>query len=69
MGANQAYYPEIERILTKIETEVSPEEGKELLQTSIGTFFDIYRADSLERANQVATSLFNHDPSDLQCCS
>ena len=62
--ANQVYYPEIERILKKIETEGFPVEGKELLQTSIDTFFDTYKADSLEKANQVATSLFNHDPSD-----
>ena len=62
--ANQAYYPEIERILKKIETEGFPSEGKELLQTSIETLFDTYKADSLKNANQVATSLFNHDPSD-----
>ena len=64
--ANQVYYPEIERILKKIETEGFPVEGKELLQTSIETFFDRYKADSLEKANQVATSLFNHDPSDCR---
>ena len=63
MRANHVHYPEIERILKKIETEGFPKEGKERLQTSIKKFFDTYKADSLEKANQVATSLFNHDPS------
>ena len=61
--ANRIYYPEIEHILKRIETEGFAEEGKELLRTSIETLFDTYKADSLGNANQVAASLFDHDPS------
>ena len=64
LRANQTYYPEIERILKKVETEGFLREGKELFQTSIKTLFDTYKADSLENANQVAASLLNHDSSD-----
>ena len=60
--ANQTYYPEIERILNKIETGDFPPEGKEILQASIETLYDTYNADSLENANQLATRLLNHDP-------
>ena len=60
--ANQTYYPEIERILNKIETRDFPPEGKEILQASIETLYDTYNADSLENANQLATRLLNHDP-------
>ena len=62
---HQAYYPEIERILKKIETGGFPQEGKALLQASIETLFDTYNADSLESACQIATRTFNHDPSDI----
>ena len=64
LRANQAYYPEIEPILKKVETEGFQQEGKELFQTFIKTLFDTYKADSLENANQVAASLLNHDSSD-----
>ena len=62
---HQVYYPEIERILKKVETEGFPQEGKAHLQAAIETFFDTYNADSLENANKIATRTFNHDPSEL----
>ena len=62
--ADHKYYPEIKRILNKIETGDFPPEGKEILQASIETLYDTYNADSLENANQLVTRLLNHDPSD-----
>ena len=63
--AHQTYYPEIEHILKKIETDGFSHEGKEHLRASIETFYDTYNADSLENANQIATRTFNHHPSDF----
>ena len=60
----QTYDPEADRILKKIETQVSTQEGKERLQDVIETVFDTYKADSLEKANQIATRTYNHDSSD-----
>ena len=40
-------------------------ENKKILQASVYTAFDTYNADSLENAYQIATSLFDHDLSDL----
>lgn len=65
MREHQAYYPEIERILKKIETGGFPQEGKALLRASIKTLFDTYNADTLENACQIATRTFNHDSSDI----
>ena len=62
---HQVYYPTIERILKKVETEDFPQEGKALLRASIKTLFDTYNADTLENASQIATRTFNHDPGDL----
>ena len=64
LRAMQAYYPEIEPILKKLEAEGLQQEGKEFFQTFIETFFDKYKADSLENSNRVAASLLNHDTSD-----
>ena len=61
---SQTYDPEMDLILKKIETQVSTQEGKERLQAVIEILFDTYKADSLEKANQIATRTYNHDPSD-----
>lgn len=65
LSEHQVYYPEIEHILKKIETEGFPQEDKAHLRASIKTLFDTYNADTLENACQIATRTFNHDPSDL----
>ena len=62
--ADHTYYPEIERILKKIETEDFTPEGKNQLKASLEELYDTYNADSLENANQITVRLFNHDPSD-----
>ena len=64
MRSHQRYYPEIERILKKIETKDFRQEGKERLRAAIKTFYDTYNADSLENANQIITRIFNHDSND-----
>ena len=64
MRSDQKYYPEIERILKKIENKDFRQEGKERLRASIETFYDTYNADSLENANQIVTRIFNHDSND-----
>ncbi len=64
LRANQAYHPELETILKKVETKGFHQESKVIFQTFIKTFFDTYKADSLKNANQVAASLLNHDSSD-----
>ena len=61
---HQRYYPEIERILKKIETESFPQEGIKILQESIEALFGTYNADTLENAYQIAGRLFDHDPID-----
>ena len=60
----QAYYPEIEPILKRMDAEDCRKEGIKPLRAFIKTILDTYKAETLEKANQVATSLFNHDPSD-----
>lgn len=60
----QTYDPEADRILKKIETEGSTQEGKEHLQAAIEIAFDTYNVDSLENVNQIAARTYNHDPSD-----
>ena len=60
----QTYDPEADRILKKIETEGSTQEGKEHLQAAIEIAFDTYNVDSLGNANQIAARTYNHDSSD-----
>lgn len=60
----QTYDPEADRILKNIKTQVSTQEGKERLQAAIEIVFDTYKADSLEKASQIAARTYNHDPSD-----
>ena len=64
MRAHQVYGPEIERTIKRIETVGFSREHKERLRAAIEKVCDAYTADSLENANQLAASLFNHDPSD-----
>lgn len=64
MRSHQKHYPEIERSFKKIETEDFRQVDKECLQAFIKTFYDTYKADSLENANQIITRIFNHNPSD-----
>ena len=60
----QMYDPEMERTLKNIETQVFTQESKERLQAVIETLFDTYKADSLEKANQIAIRTYNHDSGD-----
>ena len=60
----QTYDPEADRILKKIETEGSTQEGKEHLQAAIEIAFDAYNVDSLDNVNQIAARTYNHGPSD-----
>ena len=64
VGPSQMYDPEMERILKKIETQVFTQESKEHLQAVIETLFDTYKADTLEKANQIAIRTYNHDSGD-----
>lgn len=62
----QMYDPEIAQTLKKIKTQVLTQGGKERLQASIETLFDTYyKVDTLEKANQIAISTYNHDSGDL----
>ena len=60
----QAYYPEIEPILNRMDAEDCRKEGIKPLQAFIKTILDTYNADSLENAYQLAVRLFDHDPND-----
>lgn len=62
--ADHTYYPKIERILKNIEIAGFLPGGTKRLQEAIKTLYDTYNADSLENANQLASRLFDHDPSD-----
>ena len=64
----QAYDPEIDRTLKKIETEGFTQEGKERLRAAVEIAFDTYNVDSLNNVNQIAARTYNHDPSDW-CCT
>ena len=62
---SQTYDPEMDQTLKKIETQVFTQEGKEYLQAVIETLFDTYyKADSLEKANQIAINTYNHESGD-----
>lgn len=61
----QMYDPEMDQTLKKIKSQVFTQGGKERLQAAIETLFDTYyQADSLEKANQIAISTYNHDSGD-----
>ena len=60
----QGYYPEIERILYKIETGGFSQDVIKILQESIEALFDTYNADTLENAYQIAARMFDHEPID-----
>ena len=60
----QGYYPEIERILNKIETDDFPHEVIKNLQESLEAHFGTYNADTLENAYQIAARMFDHEPID-----
>jgi hypothetical protein len=60
----QTYDPKADCLLKNIKTQISTQEGKERLQAAIEIVFDTYKADSLEKANQIATRTYNHDPND-----
>ena len=58
----QVYYPEIARILNKIETDGFSQEVIKILQDSIEAVLDTYNADTLENAYQIAARMFDHEP-------
>ncbi len=60
----QTYDPKADRIVKNIKTQISTQEGKERLQAAIEIVFDTYKADSLEKANQIAARTYNHEPID-----
>ena len=62
MREYQAYYPEIEGILKKIDTYGFPQQGKKRLRAFAAGLCDRIKADSLENAYQLAASLLNSDP-------
>ncbi len=60
----QVYYPEIERILNKIETDDFPHEVIKNLQESLEALFGTYNADTLENAYQIAARMLDHESID-----
>ena len=69
---SEAFYRNLDAIIDPLKEEwlnlvknTDNLESKKILQASIDAVFDTYNADSLENAYQIATSLFDHDLSDL----
>ena len=69
---SEKFYRNLDAIINLLKEEWSNlvkntdnRERKQILQASIDAVFDTYNADSLENANQIATRIYNHDPSDL----